>query len=321
MSGTRSPLRWLVAIVLWARARNRRPPAPGPDPDRRGERIAMQLLGGAILAAIAFIVAYFAEPDTQLLGLALGLALALMGAASVVASKRLTAQGEREERLPERGEHGDPEERQRAVEAIERPGRPLTRRSVLATATAGALATLAAALALPLASLGPVGKTSLLRRSPWRAGRRLLDDRGRPISADDLPVGSLVTAFPEGAGRRRLDAAVIVVRLEVDELDLSDGRRGWAAEGIVAYSKACTHAGCAVSMFRHPLHEPTSEPPALVCPCHFSVFDPARGAEVVSGPAGRPLPQLPLRLGDDGTLVADGDLSSPPGPSWPGVRT
>jgi ubiquinol-cytochrome c reductase iron-sulfur subunit len=83
----------------------------------------------------------------------------------------------------------------------------------------------------------------------------------------------------------------------------------------------CTHAGCAVSMFRYPLSPSTNDAgPALVCPCHLSTFDVARGAEVTFGPAGRPLPQLPLTRDADGFLVAAGELSGPPGPSFSGLR-
>src|SRR5205085_2907301 len=93
-----------------------------------------------------------------------------------------------------------------------------------------------------------------------------------------------------------------------------------AAHGIVAYSKICTHAGCAVALYRKPTF-PTVEPrPALVCPCHYSTFDPARGAKVLFGPAGRPLPQLPLFVGPSGELRAAGNLSGPVGPAWWGVR-
>ena len=91
-------------------------------------------------------------------------------------------------------------------------------------------------------------------------------------------------------------------------------------DGIVAFSKSCTHAGCAVSMFDSPKYDPPSPEARLVCPCHYSAFDPAAGGTVVYGPAGRPLPQLPLALAADGTLVAAGELSAPPGPSWPRVR-
>ncbi|MGN6189769.1 MAG: ubiquinol-cytochrome C reductase, partial [Conexibacter sp.] len=56
---------------------------------------------------------------------------------------------------------------------------------------------------------------------------------------------------------------------------------------------------------------------ALVCRSHYSSFDPARGADVIFGPAGRPLPQLPLAI-DPTTreLRANGGYSASVGPSW-----
>ena len=98
------------------------------------------------------------------------------------------------------------------------------------------------------------------------------------------------------------------------------GRDGWAPHGILAYSKICTHAGCAIALYRKPMFAPTDPKPALICPCHYSTFDVARGAEVIYGPAGRPLPQLPLSVDRDGNLRAAGNFSGPVGPSWWGVR-
>ena len=112
----------------------------------------------------------------------------------------------------------------------------------------------------------------------------------------------------------------MVVRVDPRRLDLPPGREGWAPRGILAYSKICTHAGCAVSLYRAPHFEPTQPHPALVCPCHYSTFDPARGAKVEFGPAGRPLPQLPLAIDAGGALRAAGDFSGPVGPGWRGVR-
>ena len=64
----------------------------------------------------------------------------------------------------------------------------------------------------------------------------------------------------------------------------------------------------------------TGASPALVCPCHYSTFDPAAGGTVLFGPAGRDLPQLPLMIDGQGNLRAAGNFSGPPGPSWWGVR-
>ncbi len=63
---------------------------------------------------------------------------------------------------------------------------------------------------------------------------------------------------------------------------------------FVAYSAVCTHAQCTVAY----------KNAQLACPCHGSIFDPANGAEVVSGPAQTPLPEIPIRVQDGQILRA-----------------
>jgi ubiquinol-cytochrome c reductase iron-sulfur subunit len=99
------------------------------------------------------------------------------------------------------------------------------------------------------------------------------------------------------------------VRVPEDALDLPRGRGGWAPDGLVAYSKVCTHAGCPVG-----LYEPTDQ--TLLCPCHQSAFDVLTGAPPVVGPAARPLPQLPIAIDDEGFVVAQSDFHEPVGPSF-----
>jgi ubiquinol-cytochrome c reductase iron-sulfur subunit len=136
-----------------------------------------------------------------------------------------------------------------------------------------------------------------------------------------VDLGSFITAFPQGADMRELGSPVVVVRVDPAALRLPAGRADWAPEGLVAYSKICTHAGCAVSLYRSPLDQQTArQGPALVCPCHYSTFDVLQGASVEFGPAGRPLPQLPLSIRADGVLIAGGGFSGPIGPSWWSVR-
>jgi ubiquinol-cytochrome c reductase iron-sulfur subunit len=202
---------------------------------------------------------------------------------------------------------------------IESPALGLTRRRLLAGAAGAAGTALGAALIVPVASLGP-SVDDRLHRSPWRAGVKLVDEDDAPVTVAKLGERGFITAFPEGADKRELAAPVIVMRLNPDTLDLPAGRQGWAPDGLVAYSKICTHAGCAVSIPRSPLYPPQAPSPALVCPCHFSTFDPAKGADVIFGPAGRALPQLPLSIGPGDVLVADGELSGDVGPAWRGVR-
>jgi len=110
------------------------------------------------------------------------------------------------------------------------------------------------------------------------------------------------------------------LRLDPSELRLPPERKDWAPLGILAYSKICTHAGCALGLYRKPMFPPVEPSPALVCPCHYSTFDVADGGNVLFGPAGRALPQLPLMIDRRGRLRAGGNFSGPVGPSWWGVR-
>jgi quinol---cytochrome c reductase iron-sulfur subunit len=277
------------------------------DPPKapRAEVLVAALLGGATVAALAFIVLLaVARHDTQLLGLTLGAAFALLAAALIVTAKLVLP---REHALEERPEYGGP----RPDLAV-----PVTRRRLLAGAAGAAATALLAALAVPVSALGPSAKDE----SPWRRGRRLVDEQGRRLTVADVAVGSFITAFPQGADPRALASPVVLVRDDPAKLKLPAGRRDWAPEGILAYSKICTHAGCAVALYRKPTYEPTSVPPALSCPCHYSVFATREGGKVESGPAGRPLPQLPLEIGPGGELRAAGDLSGSAGPAWWGTR-
>jgi len=63
---------------------------------------------------------------------------------------------------------------------------------------------------------------------------------------------------------------------------------------FVAYSAVCTHQGCTVAY----------RGGQLACPCHGSIFDPANGAAVVSGPARRPLPEVPVEVSGGEVLRA-----------------
>jgi quinol---cytochrome c reductase iron-sulfur subunit len=282
---------------------------------RRAEAVVAALLAMAGLAGVGFVAAYVLTDSTPLFGAMLGAALLLLGAALIVAGRAVVPQ---EVVIEPRHPLEHPEEERATAELIAFAGAGISRRRLLKAAAAFAGAGLGAGVVAALASIGPwIGSRSL--SSPWRRGSALVDERGRPIRARDLEVGSFVTAFARGANIELPGAAVVVVRLDPALLELPPDRRGWAPHGILAYSKICTHAGCAVAMLRSPLFAPHSGPPALVCPCHYSTFDVATGGTVLFGPAGRPLPQLPLAVARDGTLHAAGPLSGDVGPAWFGL--
>ena len=66
---------------------------------------------------------------------------------------------------------------------------------------------------------------------------------------------------------------------------------------IVAFSSLCTHKGCPVSY--RPEHR------LLICPCHWSTFDPEKAGGLVIGQASQALPRIELRV-ESGMVVATG---------------
>jgi quinol---cytochrome c reductase iron-sulfur subunit len=289
------------------------------QPEPRAEWMVIALLLAAAGAALAFFVLYVLDVanSTQFLGLALGAALALIAAAFLVTARHLVPHEDEEEPYPTEQR----EEEEQLLQVVHESGGAITRRRLIAGSAAAAGGALGLSLIAPAASLGPFLDTESLYDSPWRKGRRLVDDRGRPYLADDIEQGSFYTAYPDGADPEELGSPIVVVRLDPAAIDLPDGRQGWAPEGILAYSKICTHAGCAVGLYRNPLFPEAEAKPALVCPCHYSTFNPADGGEVIFGPAGRNLPQLPLEIDPARGLRAAGNFSGPVGPSFWGVRT
>jgi ubiquinol-cytochrome c reductase iron-sulfur subunit len=322
----RTLLKWFLGLVVVVRGvRRAREDRAAPEERivARGEtRPGAELAVAALLvltgaAAALAVVAYGVGWSTQAFGGALAGALALFAVALVVAAKTFVVTEELDEEYPP---VRNPGEEGAVAQIVRESGDGITRKRLLGGAAGLAGTAIGAALIAPAVSLGPVFDTSRLNESPWRRGRLLVDDKDRPLVADDLDTGTFYTAFPAGADRKAIGSPVILVRLDPRELRLPPGRAGWAPEGIVAYSKICTHAGCAIALYRNPLFRPTEPKRALVCPCHYSTFDPATGGEVLFGPAGRPLPQLPLAIRADRRLVANGGYSGPPGPSWWGVR-
>jgi ubiquinol-cytochrome c reductase iron-sulfur subunit len=283
---------------------------------KRAEGIVLAMLGIAAAAAAVFVIAYALEWSTQILGLSLGAAFAFIAVALVLAGKRVAPGEVVAEDRPGLGDEGE----QLALEQdITEGGKGVSRRGVLLGGAAATGTALSAALVLPVASLGPKPGDQI-GASPWRRGTSVLDEEGVHLAPTDIALGGFVTGYPEGSDRRELGSPIVLVKLRPDELDLPADRSDWDADGVLAFSKICTHAGCTINLFRYPLYEPTSPGPALVCPCHYSTFDVTTGGDRIFGPAGRALPQLPLDLDADGRLIAGGEFSGAIGPSWWGVR-
>jgi Rieske Fe-S protein len=128
---------------------------------------------------------------------------------------------------------------------------------------------------------------------------------GQAIRPQDLNVGGpFVRAWPKDPKTSvirkgsRLNE-VLVVRLDPAELD--DETRLRAADGVVAYSAICAHAGCPVTAW---MKAATGDKDVFKCVCHNSEFDPRLSAQVVFGPAPRRLAALPLAMTDGSLTVA-----------------
>lgn len=271
--------------------------------ERRIERLVTTAFAVTIVFGVALLAVYVAGGQTQLEGVLLAVCLGGLGVGVVVwAQELMHTRISIEERHPLASPSTIPTLSETLDEEV-----GFTRRRLLVRMLLGALGGLAAALAIPALSLGPAPGRELFSTS-WARGSRLVDIDGNVVNAAELEVGSLVTVFPEGhAGSAQ--AQTLLIRVPPDTLRLDPDRLAGAPDGYVAYSKVCTHAGCPVGLYRAIEHQ-------LICPCHQSTFDVLDGAAPVSGPAARPLPQLPIALTADGTFVALGGFPEPVGPAF-----
>jgi ubiquinol-cytochrome c reductase iron-sulfur subunit len=192
----------------------------------------------------------------------------------------------------------------------------LGRRSLIKRSLGLSLGLVGLSPLLLLRDLGPLPEDSLTKTS-WKAGTRLVTDPGdRPIKPEDLEVGAVAQVLPElppGEDHHKLSDiakdAVLLIRLRPEEFNLDAERLSWTHEGIIAFSKICSHMGCAVALYEQQTKH-------LLCPCHQSTFDVTRAAKVLFGPAARPLPQLALALDSEGYLIAKEPFNEPVGPSF-----
>jgi ubiquinol-cytochrome c reductase iron-sulfur subunit len=308
--------------------------------EKRAERQVAACFVLAMVCTVLFVVCYivFQIGDSQshdtifglgasnvTLGLTLGGALLFIGIGIVQWARKLM--GDHEMVELRHSAASSPEDREATLAAlnagVEESGigrRPLVRNTLL-----GAVGLLGLPAIVMLRDLGPLPGDSL-EHTIWDEGMRVVRDViGTPIMPSELEIGDLVNAAPEALfpseengypeiegvelNVEKVKAAVILHRMEPDEIIPGEGRENWSVSGIVCYSKICTHVGCPISLNERTTHH-------LLCPCHQSTFDLTDSAKVIFGPAARPLPQLPLAVDDEGYLIAQSDFTEPVGPSY-----
>jgi ubiquinol-cytochrome c reductase iron-sulfur subunit len=259
----------------------------------------------SVLSSAGLVAVYLSGGQPQLEGVLLGGALGGIGVGLVLWAKRFLPGGHD---VQERGALPSTAlERARAERAFEQGAELVERRRFLVRAVGAASAALGVVALFPIRSLGRSPGRALFV-TDWRKNVRAVTAGGDPVTIESMPVGSVATIYPEGHVGSA-DSQAIAVRIDPGLYRPLPGRADWAPEGLVCFSKVCTHAGCPVGLYQAGSHR-------LFCPCHQSVFDVLNAAEPVGGPASRPLPQLPLALDPQGFVVAQGDFSAPVGPGF-----
>ncbi|MFI6050377.1 Rieske 2Fe-2S domain-containing protein [Streptomyces violascens] len=297
---------------------------------KRSERAVAFLFFLSMVATVGFIASYVIFPVDKIvfifpfghvsvlnfaLGMTLGVALFCIGAGAVHWARTLMSDVE----MPaERHEIAAPPEVKAQVLADFQQGAAESgfgRRKLIRNTMFGALALVPLSGVMLLRDLGTLPEDKL-RHTMWSKGKALINmNTNEPLRPEDLSVGSLTFAKPEGLEETAEDfqtqiakAALMLVRIKPE--DIKDKRElEWSHQGIVAYSKICTHVGCPISLYEQQTHH-------VLCPCHQSTFDLSDGARVIFGPAGHALPQLRIGVNDEGYLEALGDFEEPVGPAF-----
>ncbi|MFE3589919.1 Rieske 2Fe-2S domain-containing protein [Streptomyces niveus] len=297
---------------------------------KRSERAVAAMFTLSMLATIGFIASFVAFPVGKIvyiwpfghvsalnfsLGLTLGVALFAIGAGAIHWARTLMSDVEiTQERHPI---EATPEVAAQAKKdfLLGSAESGFGRRKLIRNTMFGALAMVPLSGVVLLRDLGPLPENKL-RTTFWKKGLMLINQNtNEPLRPEDVTVGSLTFAQPEGLDDHNPDfnneiakAALMIVRIQPSEI--KDKRElEWSHEGIVAYSKICTHVGCPISLYEQQTHH-------VLCPCHQSTFDLSDGARVIFGPAGHALPQLRIGVNDEGYLEALGDFDEPVGPSF-----
>ncbi|SJM65682.1 ubiquinol-cytochrome c reductase iron-sulfur subunit [Gulosibacter sp. 10] len=304
-----------------------------PKKEKNAARVITLLFWVSLACTLFAMFAYFIWPIDReditsvrlhsfLLGAGIALGMLSLGVGAVAWAKYLMKDEELSEARHKTG--ASPATAQRVTEIFAKANDEsgFSRRKLLRNSL------ITAVLALPLPGIvlfrdlyngNNEHPVDLLHETMWDKGVRLVrDPSGTPIKASDVTIGSAFHVIPETLtemhhGEEMLNAKakaiVLLMRLPEDRLNEKPERKDWSYHGIVAYSKVCTHVGCPVALYEQQTHH-------LLCPCHQSQFDVTNHCEVIFGPAGRPLPQLPIEVDGEGYLVAQSDFHEPVGPTF-----
>ncbi|MFE0461135.1 Rieske 2Fe-2S domain-containing protein [Kitasatospora sp. NPDC058965] len=309
---------------------------------KRAERQVSLFFLVSMLATVGFIASYVAiDPDKIVyifplghisamnfaLGMTLGVALFCIGAGAVHWARTLMSDVEHP--AERHAIEADDEVRADVIEQFKTGAAEsgFGRRKMLRNTLIGSMALVPLSGVVLLRDLGPLPEKKLIHTgweeaTPATPIRLINMNTNEPMLASDILVGSLTFAKPgpsalRPAGLQESDEdfqqaiakdALMLIRIQPEDIkDQKSAELGF--EGVLAYSKICTHVGCPISLYEQQTHH-------ALCPCHQSTFDLSDGARVIFGPAGHPLPQLKITTDASGYLIATEDFAEPVGPSF-----
>jgi ubiquinol-cytochrome c reductase iron-sulfur subunit len=278
--------------------------------DPKGARKAELKIAAAwtvtILGSIGVAIDYVQGGNNEVAGLCWGAAFLGLGIGMILWARDLMPG---HEVIASRGHHNKSTEADRVAvaESLGRGIEPMARRPFLFKMLGAVGGVFGIATLFPLASLGPREHNDLWH-TKWGRGVRAVNEDGQPIRPGDIPVNGILTVFPEDDPTDAL-SPTLLINLGNADFEIPTAREGWSINGLVAFSKICTHAGCPASLYNVETHQ-------LICPCHQSTFDVLSDCKPVFGPAPRSLPQLPITTNSDGYIVSQSDYTEPVGPGF-----
>lgn len=265
-----------------------------------------------LLSALGLMIVYVAGGQPQVEGSLLFVGFCGLGTGLILWARDLLPG---HEITASRGHHAaSPDEvRDTVVDSLSRVTEPIARRPFLFRMLSLVGGVFGLAAVFPIASLGDRPHT-VLYDSGWTKGVRLVTEDNRPLKVGDVNPDGVLTVFPENLVKDlnspvSAQSATLLINVGSATIHVRPGRQGWNINGLIAFSKICTHAGCPVGLYASQTHQ-------LICPCHQSTFDVLNGCNPVFGPASRPLPQLPLAVNGDGYLIAQHAYDQAVGPGF-----
>ena len=233
----------------------------------RGRALILAAFCVSMAASVGLTVLYALGGQPQLEGALLGIALGGIAVGLVLFGHRMLPGDnfvEPREMVPRATA-----QRPGVEAAFEAGAEPIERRRLIVTAFACDRWPCSAPPPSSRSGRSARGRDASSYHTSWRRGRRAVTEAGRRVRVDELDINSVVTVFPEGH-EDAADSQTLLIRLPGGVK--APGPAEWSVDGVVAFSKVCTHAGCPVGLYQAETHE-------LFCPCHQSTFVGARGRQ------------------------------------------